>query len=283
MELVLTELCAGSQLSGKNTKFALVFHVEGLGNKRIFSLLKDFGRATQARFRPLLTCITPLCPMYHQDPWADPLRVRVPGFQLSQSVVSDFAAKINDLSTYYDIGYHGHFFGSRGDGYAPSFRKELVLDQFDREHALLTDLGFRPSAYAGGWWFMTPWLISKLKEMGYKVDTTLNDARKQYFLGPQPFAQTPPGEPFWIGDGLLEVPSVRSFGTILMDFAISGRRRQRFAALALHDYNLLDGQNAAMIRNVIVRLVNKERVLSASELIEESTRWLGTTPRARQS
>ncbi len=280
MELVLSELCVGSRLSGRDTKFTLVFHTEGLINNRIFELLKDFGRETRATFRPLLTCITPLCPMYYKDPWPGPSRAEVPRFNLNGAVISDYASKINELASYYDIGYHGHFFERSFNGYTTSFQKEAVLDQFDKEHAFLTDIGFRPSSYAGGTWFISPWLISKLESNGYRVDTTLNDVRKQTFLGPQPYANTTPGEPFWIGDRLLEVPSIRSFGTIVREFIITGRQRQNFAALAMHDYNLLDGGTAAMLRRIMLRMVHEERVLSVNELVKESTKWLASSHRA---
>jgi hypothetical protein len=269
MDLVWSELCLGSRLSRNNTRFGLVFHVEGLVNESIFGLLEDFGRMLSGSFRPLLTCITPICPMFYQDPWLYPLRVRMPPFDMTQTTVSDFSSKLSALSEWFDIGYHGHFFARDGASYMPAFDELSALAQFDKEFELLSDLDFKPTAYAGGWWFITPWLVSKLRSRGFEIDTTINDVRRDAFLRGQPFPLTRLGETFWITQGLLEIPSIRTAGAIVRQILDSGDHLN-FAVLALHDYDLRSGSVSATIRNVLKFLIRKDRVLSLGEMLEQS-------------
>lgn len=279
MELAYAELCLGSRLSGADTSFGLVFHVEGLMNDRIFQLLRNFGKTVRGRFRPLLTCITPLCPMYHRDPWEFPVRWAVPRVSPDRPTLVDFAAKINDLSTDYEIGYHGHFYRVLEHECETSFENEVVFDQFDREYSLMSDLGYRPRAYAGGMWFMAPWLVAKLGEKGFEVDTTLNDVRRQSTASAQPYSATTSGEPFWIGNHVLEIPTVRSAGTIVRDILAARRNRKNFVVLALHDYNLLQSSFATLVRETMRALMKRERVLSISDLARASSTWLGSESR----
>jgi len=214
MTIRWAELCIDSLVSGADTRFGLVFHTEGIVSEKVVRELKEFGREVGSLFRPMLTTITPICPMYQVDPLVDSLRLELPRIARSQKVEADFGERIQGLAEYYDIGYHGHFFRAVKDGYRPTFDFADIRNQFQAEQEFLRDLGLAPRAYAGGWWYITPEILSLAAELGFTVDTTINDLRLDSFSRKQPFPASPLGRPFRVSQALLEVPSVRSFGVL---------------------------------------------------------------------
>lgn len=266
------EFSLANRLAGRNTRFSLVFHTEGLINDNVARLLETFGKDLQNLFRPLLAVITPICPQYMVDPMEDKLRVNFPHQEVNESREMDFEKKIKRLATYYDIGYHGHFFALVGGRHRPAFDNGSISGQFEEECRYLTSLGFRPEVYAGGWWFISSNLISLLQSWRFKLDTSMNDLQLDSFSRPQPYPHEEVGRPYWLAENVLEIPSIRSFAN-LGKIIVSQRKSANFVVIALHDYDLLSAPSK-MLHNLFRKLLKGNRLLSVPQLIEESKIWL---------
>lgn len=262
-----TEFILESLVSGGKTRFALVFHTEGLINRKVVASLREFGREVKPTFRPLLTVITPICPMYRVDPFLDPRRLDLPLIAHSQRTESTFASHLQDLIQYYDIGYHGHFFKAVHNRYRPSFDFAEVNHQFREEQRLLCELGHKPSVYAGGWWYITPEILALLGELGFALDTTVNDLRLDSFYRKQPFPASPLGEPFRVSSSVVEVPSIRS-ARGLLDVAFKNRGNPKLIVIALHDYDLPTHGINSPLRRVITKLVRTGKAISCQEILK---------------
>lgn len=268
------ELSLASRLAGRGTRFMLAIHTEGLVNAKTARALEEFGRGTAGLFRPLMTTVTPVCPQYHVDPLLDPVRVDIGAPPaLSPAVERDFEARLKSLSRFYDVGYHGHFFRAHGGRFRPAFEGEAVSSQFRDECSYLSRLGFRPTAYAGGWWFISAQLVSLLSAAGFRFDSTVNDVHADSFSRPQGVPRMKVGSPHWLADGLLEVPSVRSVAT-LEKILTGGRRSASFAVLALHDYDLVDGSGRGVVRRLMGTMLDRRCVLSVDDFMDEALRRL---------
>ncbi len=269
----LKELYFGSKFSGSRTLFSLVFHTEGLVNDKVVRSLEEFGKGMKGSFRPLLAVITPQCPQYAIDPLLDPIRTRFGRTDLPESLRAKFETTITNLSSYFDIGYHGHFFKWEGDHYQPAFDHETISAQFREEVDYLSGIGFRPHAYAGGWWHISRDLVSMLQSSGFTIDTTVNDTGRDSFSRKQEIRRSRLGKPFWLGDGLLEVPSARSIRT-LITMVTRNRRSDNFVVLALHDYDLHPDSGTNSISSIVDRLRRAERIVTIDGLFAESKKWL---------
>jgi hypothetical protein len=265
------ELCLDSIVSGDNTKFGLVFHTEGLVEEKVVRELRAFGREVSPFFRPMLTTVTPLCPMYQVSPLVDSQRIELPKIARSQKVEADFTERIQGLAEHYDIGYHGHFFKAVDDGYKPTFKFDEIRDQFRAEQQHLRDIGLAPKAYAGGWWYVTPQILSLMAEVGINIDTTINDLRLDSFSRKQPFPLTPLGKAFWATQAVLEIPSVRSFFNLFFGVAVEKRRATNYVIIALHDYDLISDVAGRPIRNLVGKLLRADRVASVLEIARQAT------------
>lgn len=252
--------------------FGLVLHTEGLANDGVVKTLEEFGKGLYGSFRPLLAVITPLCPKYHSFSSAPGKRVMPSlGSGMSKSE-SDFREKIQRLSAYYDIGYHGHFFRVSEGRYRPAFDAETLSQQATRECKFLSQIGFRPQTYAGGWWHISRELVSILQSLGFDSDTTVNDLRLDSFSRPQPFAADV-GKPFWLTRDIVEIPSVRSVASLAY-MALQKHQLRRFAVIAPHDYDFPSSSLAVAIQRLVWKLVREDRVLSIPDLVKEAKRWL---------
>jgi hypothetical protein len=256
-----------ARLLSSHVKFGLVFHTEGLINDKVVGKLKEFALELRGEFRPTLAVITPLCPQYYIDPLIDPLRRE---FSKPKGSGEDakFEKTIRELSDYYDIGYHGHFFVSESGRYKPAFDKNTITDQFAKEHAFLKGIGFTPWTYAGGWWHISKHIVSLLEKFAFKLDTTVNDVLLDSFDRRQPYSPGSLGTPFWLGDQILEVQSVRSFHRIL-NRNVLRTSKDKFYILSLHDYDLMNpGLKSAT--KAILRLAARNAMLSADELYSKA-------------
>lgn len=268
-----SELSLGSRLAGKKTRFSLIFHTEGLINDKIAMAMEAFGRELNGIFRPTMTVVTPLCPQYRIDPIRDPLRT---DFLYQESTVAckrDFEEKINLISEYFDIGYHGHFFNIAGGRCKPDFEGSSVGTQFRDECDYLAELGHKPKVYAGGWWFLSKPIESALESMDFRLDTTVNDLHVDSFSRPQPYSDSVPGEPFKVSEKMIEVPSVRSING-LTRLLVKRRKMDNFLVLALHDYDLIADGTFNTLAKVVKAWVKKESILSTDKMIEEANEWL---------
>ena len=259
------EFGVGSRVCSNETKFCIVFHTEGLINDRVIRSLKEFGKEFRD-VRPLLTVVPPISPMYQIDPLQNPIRFEFPFRVTPNSVQLDFKSKIQELSSFFDIGYHGHFFVRTNGTCMPTFDPSAISSQFAEEYRFLSDMGFRPLAYAGGWWFMAPHMARLLQSFGFRIDTTLNDIRMDSFNRRQPYAETPLGRPLRLEGNVIEVPTIRS-DAAFFSLIRSKRNQQRFAILSLHDYNLVVPPLAYSIGKVARRLVRHDRIVGLSELL----------------
>jgi hypothetical protein len=264
---------AASLLSSQ-VKFGLVLHTEGLVNDKVVWKLKEFALALRGEFRPTLAVITPLCPQYYVDPLVDPLRREFPAPRIS-GAETKYADTIRELSDHYDIGYHGHFFEVNDGRCSFSFDEATVADQFAREYSYLEGVGFAPRTYAGGWWHISRHLVSLLERYALKLDTTVNDVRLDSFGQRQPYAVSSPGTPFWVGGGVLEVQSIRSFQRIL-NKSVLRSHKERFFALSLHDYDLMQPGARNAIKT-ISKLSERGAMLSAEELYGRAAGSAATT------
>lgn len=268
------ELCISSRISNGQTKFCLVLHTEGLVNDRIVRSLRDLGKQLHG-IRPLLTVISPLCPQYQIDPVKQPIRVEFAFRETKQSIERDFKSKIEDLSSYYDIGYHGHFFAVSDGVCRPAFDPEIVRKQFMAECDYLREVGSKPYAYAGGWWYMAPHLENLLQSNGFSIDTTLNDIRTDSFNQRQPYPETPLGQPFRLQKDVIEVPTIRSDANLFK--ILSARTNtQKLIPVSLHDYNLIAHPFIDSFRRIVRKLLEHERVVSISDFLPTCSPKTGT-------
>lgn len=259
------ELSLGSRISCSQTKFGIVFHAEGLVNNRIVGELIRLGQELHD-VRPILTVISPMCPMYLIDPLENPIRLELPVKELTTSVERDFKDKIQALSSYYDIGYHGHFFSRTDDRYRPTFNQATIASQFDQEYRFLVEAGSNPLAYAGGWWYMAPHLASLMQSHGIRLDTTINDIRRDSFGRTQSYAKTPLGQPFLLERDIIEIPTIRSDSN-LFRLITSDHSLQRYAIFSLHDYNLLTSSFNAAFAKILMKLMKHDRIVGIRELL----------------
>jgi hypothetical protein len=259
---------AASVLSSR-VKFGLVFHTEGLINEKVVGKLKEFSLELHGEFKPTLAVITPLCPQYYIDPLVDPVRRQFTAPRAS-GADAKYADRLRELSNRYDIGYHGHFFEATGGKFTYSFDESTVTDQFGREYQYLKEIGFAPTTYAGGWWHISPHIVSLLERYSFKLDTTINDVLTDSFDQTQPYTVPSPGVPFWIGDQTLEVQSVRSFQRILKGSVLRSQR-ERFFVLSLHDYDLMQPGVRNAVKT-ISKLAGRGAMLAADELHEQAAR-----------
>ena len=258
-------LSLGSRMPGLRTKFGIVFHTEGLINNRIVGELMSLGRELRD-IRPILTVISPKCPMYQIDPQSRPLRTGFPAKKPTTSVERDFKNKIQILSSYYDIGYHGHFFSRTNDHFRLTFDQATIARQFELEYRFLAETGFSPLAYAGGWWHMTPHLARLMQSYGFRLDTTINDIRRDSFGRIQSYPKTPLGQPFRIERDIVEVPTIR-LDSNLLNLLTSSRGLQKFAIFSLHDYNLLASSFSTAVAKIVVKLMQHDRIVGIPELL----------------
>jgi len=261
-----TEFCLDSLASGEGTRFGLVLHTEGLVSDKVAFELKEFGREVSPFFRPMLTTITPICPMYQVDPLADPLRVELPEIARTQRVEAEFAERINSLAEYFDVGYHGHFFKADDGVYRPTFELGAIRQQFEQEREYLSDIGLAPETYAGGWWYINSQIHSLMAEHGLTVDTTINDLRLDSFSRRQPFPESPLGQPFWVSKSVLEIPSLRSFFNLFFGVAIERRRSTNYVIISMHDYDLVAHALRRPVRRLVAKLLRVDRLASISEI-----------------
>jgi hypothetical protein len=267
-----SELSLGSRLAGKRTRFSLVFHTEGLINDKIAGTMAAFGKGLNGMFRPTMTVVTPLCPQYYIDPIGDPLRTDFLYQEPSAACERDFREKVDLMSEYYDIGYHGHFFNVVEGRCKPEFEGSSIGTQFKDECDHLAKIGHRPKVYAGGWWFLSKPIESALGLMDFRLDTTVNDLHVDSFSRPQPHANAVPGEPFKLSEKIIEVPSVRSING-LTRVLVKRRKMDNFLVLALHDYDLVVDSTFNTLAKVAKAWVKKESILSSDKMIEEANNW----------
>lgn len=264
-----SEFSFASMIAGRNTRFSLVFHTEGLANDKIAKKMEDFGRELRGTCRPMLTVITPLCPQYFVDPLEDPMRTDFRYRSSTDEAERAFSEKLRQLSAYYDIGYHGHFFEVVGGRCRPVFTEAAIKSQFLDECRYLTDIGHRPVVYAGGWWFLSQSLTRTLASAGFQLDTTVNDIHSDSFSRPQPYPSAVAGQPFRLYDGLVEIPSVRSLAG-LKEVLFTRRKMDNLVVLALHDYDLMNGSAPGAVSKLVGAFVRKKAVMSANEIAGEA-------------
>lgn len=204
--------------------------------------------------------------MYQIDPLKSPSRLEFSIEEPTTSVELDFRNKIQDLSSCYDIGYHGHYFTRLDGRWRMTFDHASIASQLVGECQLLADAGFRPLAYSGGWWYMAPHLARLIQSFGFRIDTTINDLRRDSFNRKQPYSRTLLGQPFKLERDVIEVPATRSVLSLL-SVLVSGGGAKKIVVFSLHDYNLLVNSIRDAYLRTVRKLVRNDRIIGMSELL----------------
>ncbi len=169
----------------------LVIHTEKVGDPKVRKKMLDFGRSLQGKIRPVAAVTTPLSVVYEGS--------------------NDFADSLKELDRYFDIQMHGHY-------------RDRAASNFQNEYDLLCKVGFKPSAYAGGWWIMNEIIAGQLDRNGFKWDTTINNKGVDSFGNPQ---SLPTHHKF------MEVPTWR-------DFKMPRIWVTDTCCVSIHDFDLLN-------------------------------------------
>jgi hypothetical protein len=272
----LVELGFLAGTGGEDSRSGIVIHTEGLINGKVRSALLRLGRELRGT-RPTLATITPLCPMYTKDPELDRLRLDFEAPSSTEEEKDLFLGYLEELSAFYDIGYHGHFFRETQGRFRPCFDAPVVETQFRSECEFLSRNGYKPIVYAGGWWHIDHAILSLLRECGFRADTTINDIGKDSFHFSQPFRHPKLGEPFWISGGLVEIPTTRTIRTVLQRAIRSEPHGRRFNVFSFHDYDLANLGNAGVVLKTVAKLIRRGNVVGMNELVEESMTFCGMT------
>lgn len=140
-----------------------VFHTEKIYNDDCFYILKDFVRSYYdiAGVKCILTVMTPENYYIRRE------------MELSRCDVREYIDRVNELSCFSEIGYHGHFYHDNhgSAGVKGNDHTDLIADQFDREVLWLADnIDNFVRVYAAGWWYMTKFIISRLAYHNFNMD-----------------------------------------------------------------------------------------------------------------
>jgi hypothetical protein len=242
----------------------MTFHAEGLKFSNIRDKLLETVKGLP--FRPVVCPITPFCPAYHVYPFTDPLRTQVEAVHPTNDDIRRFGTALHRLSEYADIGYHGHYFSGNNGRMEASFEPWAFASQFNAEVQLLSNLGFRPKVYVGGHWFMSKELASMLDIAGFEVDTTVTDVKRDSFGRLQYGSDLKFGRPEHLWRNVTEFQTRRR---VRIDSLFNGARD--FYCYSLHDYDLLNPDPKAQIRNkLMLTLMSRTSTKSMAEMLERS-------------
>lgn len=273
----LAQFSLGTLATGRRTKLLLVFHTEGLVNPKIRKAMLEFGRQASGTFKPVATVITPRCPQYMTDPLKDPLRTSITRSDVPQRAEAEFKDALSELEEHYEVGFHGHFFSFKDGRYTPAFDRRSIESQMFAELDYLSELGVKPMVYAGGWWFISEDVVSLLESRGFRVNTSVNDVGRDTFGAPQPFSMREPGQPFKVGESLIEVPTFRSVRGMLAA-AKSRGPKGGLIPIALHDYDLARGQTSSLARKLLLIMTEKEKLATFADLLNSGLGQVGDLP-----
>ena len=252
----------------KYTHLGVCIHTEGISDIATYHSLKNLGKKTIKVFRPTLLLITPKSPMYQINPRTMRKLSRrkfptAPTNALYEDTrIEDFTNKIDRLSSYFDIGYHGHFLKEKNGSFVPSFDEKLIEKQFDLEYRFLSSSGFRPKIYGGGWWYFSQQIANLLAYYGFSIDTTLTDVGVNDFGHRQAFRdKMVVGECVKISPQILEIPSLLRWRTIIKLL----QNQPSFGILVIHDYDLI---RFPLLAEILIRLFGKTRCHSVPEIAD---------------
>lgn len=178
-----------------------------------------------------------------------------------------FRDTLDELREYYEIGYHGHFFSLAGGRFSPAFDSNTIRGQVLAELNCMADAGVRPRVYAGGWWFISMYLVRLLESHAFRIDTSVNDVGLDTFNRPQPFTIKSLGQPFRLGDSMVEFPTFRSVRGMMAAARRGAGTRPSIIPIALHDYDIVAGSTSLVAQKLLVRLTKKEKLATFSDLL----------------
>lgn len=267
---------------GYHLALGFLFHTERIYSTRIFEALLSF-----CQHYINITGKRPLCTV--MSPTNRRLRAEMNKASFSQA---DFIRRLEELSDYADIGYHGHFWRSETDFDNPlSQIKEinyvqqddgLIAQQFEQDYSWLSHQHFTIPYYAAGWWFMNTALLSKLFEGNIVADFSYTKLRwvsntqcKSFLQGHhvrfgQPFRLSAHGAEITCIQTLMGCPNspfsediIRQLNTYLEEYD------SPMGMVATHDYNLIEGNNLKYNKEMISYLQDQKNVSmhSANELV----------------
>ncbi len=267
--------------SGYQLALGFLFHTERIYSTPIFKALLTFCQhyKNTTGKKPLCAVMSPTNKRLQDE-------MNTAGFSLA-----DFKDRLEELSKYVDIGYHGHFWRNENDFdnlhnqiREVSYTQHddvLIYQQFEQDYSWLAEQHFTKPYYAAGWWFMNTSVVSKLIEEKIEADFSytklrwVSNSHCKTFLEDH---QVRFGEPFRISGNnaiitcvqtLMGCPNspfpqdiIRLFNTYLDEY------QSPMGMLATHDYNLVEGNNLEYNKQMISYLQNLKNVFlhSASEL-----------------
>jgi peptidoglycan/xylan/chitin deacetylase (PgdA/CDA1 family) len=196
----------------------------------------------------------------------------------------DIAPRIREIAARgHEVGQHTHFYALQaGEGGPPRFEKRTDLSPdnvrrcLDHDLAVLRRAGIQPRGFVAGAWAIDDTVLAWLGENGFAYDLSFRSFPLRYESVP-----AARGEGCWAPfrqGALLEIPTTASLALALRQ-ALLGRERwpmlgaDRFQVLYLHDYDLLDWRQRALLRLLDAWLGRVPRV-TAGTLEARSAAWL---------
>lgn len=229
-----------------------LFHTEMLDDDAVYAGMGAFCRA----FRHLTGVVPWLCVMTPQCHRVQ-ARLHHRGFAAER-----YAERILALGEVAEIGFHGHAFLPNGDRMVgPHFRAEAAIPQFERELAWLQAIGVTPRVYTGGWWILTPELLTMLAAHGFVLDGSTRGPLTNEYGNKYPADLPSVGERFHLHPAITEIGSLPyikrpwpSYLAMVQESLPAWGQRDQWAVLPLHDYDRAEAKGHDL--RIIERLAN---------------------------
>ncbi|MBC7545727.1 MAG: hypothetical protein H7338_23600 [Candidatus Sericytochromatia bacterium] len=223
--------------TGATLSLNACFHTERLDDDAVFATLLAWCRD----FRAITGVGAWLCVM---TPEGSMIRDRLArsGFEAER-----YGERVRALADVAEIGYHGHYVTADGQPAAGGrFTIEAAQDQIRAEISWLRELDLAPQIYTGGWWVVSPELLTALAAEGIRLDCSTRGQQSGTFGDRYPGAIPGVGERFELVPPVVEIASLPYFA---MPWARYRRLvasgipdlgdRPQWAVLPLHDYSLV--------------------------------------------
>lgn len=163
------------QLKSYNIKLSYIFHTEKIYDDDLFDQLMRFCKSyfEFTNVKPICAIIPPTNALLKKE------------MMVNNFSEEEFINRVNKLSNFADIGYHGHFYLNNKPTYfnaihCNSYKKSDLTEQF------INDINWfdknkisHNNIYSAGWWFMNQDLIALLVKHGFQFDFSFS--KSPYF------------------------------------------------------------------------------------------------------
>jgi hypothetical protein len=165
---------------GIQARIGFCFHTEHIYKQEVFEALLSFCKEFYT-----ITGASPVCTVM------TPPNARIKeGFTLFNLTEDIYCKRVEQLSKYAHIGFHGHFWKDpsffKNDLYDikkdnQDYQKEVLIAQFDEQAEWFTKKGIsHNNTYAAGWWFMNQDLLNLLAKHQFRYDYSFSKSSHYY-------------------------------------------------------------------------------------------------------